>query len=290
MELVIETVSEMERIGFIGAGNMCNALVTGLISSGYPVSSICVSAPSNRNLQRFANIGCSVTNNNSDLLPENQYECKIIFLCVKPTIINSCTRENPFICYNGKKSVIIISVLAGTTLNKLREAIICNHSSEKKCECISLYRTMPNVACTVGQGVFGLCTDKSCQSIDDRVVSLLRKLGVCEMVLESQMNAITGVAGSGIAFVYTLIQSMSDGGVKMGLPRNLSTCFAVQTFLGAAVMVEKTGKHPIALRDEVCSPGGTTIHGIHEIEKGAVPAAIMNAVEAATKRAQELSG
>ncbi|RWS12279.1 pyrroline-5-carboxylate reductase 3-like protein [Dinothrombium tinctorium] len=280
---------ETRKIGFIGAGNMCHALVSGFVKkAGFKPENLFISAPSNRNLGRFAEMGCMVTNCNEDLLPGNKFSCTVIFLCVKPSVAKKCSKTNPFLVYNGNEPLIIISVLAGVTLKKLYQ-VICDRSfnEDLKMGKIYIYRIMPNTACSVGKGICGICHCLLGDTFDESVKSLLSMISYCEFVTEEQLNAIAGVGGSGIAFVYTFIQAMADGAVKMGLQRHIALNFAIQTFLGAALMAEQSSKHLIELRDEVCSPSGTTIHGIHALERNAVSSGIIDAVESATKRAEE---
>jgi pyrroline-5-carboxylate reductase len=120
------------------------------------------------------------------------------------------------------------------------------------------------------------------------VERLLETIGIAVAVLESLLDAVTGLSGSGPAYVYQVIESLSDGGVRMGLPRDIATRLAAQTVLGAAQMVLETGEHPGALKDAVTSPGGTTIAGLHALEQGGLRGCLMNAVEAATLRSQQL--
>jgi len=122
------------------------------------------------------------------------------------------------------------------------------------------------------------------------VEKLFKAVGVAYSLPEHLLDAVTGLSGSGPAFVYLMIEALSDGGVRMGLPRETATMLAAQTLLGAAKMVIETRQHPGQLKDAVTSPGGTTIAGIHELERGGLRAALMNAVEAATKRATEMGG
>ncbi|XP_060525544.1 uncharacterized protein LOC132701536 isoform X3 [Cylas formicarius] len=139
----------------------------------------------------------------------------------------------------------------------------------------------------------GVCANNSGPKASPSDISLVKKMfevsGVCQQVPESLINAIGALAGSGPAFVYLILEALADGGVKQGVPRNLAVEFAAQTVLGAAKMSLESGKHTGQLKDEVCSAGGTTIAGIHKLESGGVRGALMDAIEAATKRSQELA-
>ena len=149
---------------------------------------------------------------------------------------------------------------------------------------------MPNTPCLVGQGACGYCLGGKATAEDGQLVQqMLGAVGVAYQVEEKLLDAVTGLSGSGPAFVYVMIEALSDGGVRMGLPRHVATALAAQTVRGAAEMVLVTGEHPGVLKDRVTSPGGTTIAGLQALEAGGVRAALMAAVEAATRRAAELS-
>ncbi len=150
---------------------------------------------------------------------------------------------------------------------------------------------MPNTPCMVGAGASGYCLGSGVSNQDEQqVAGLLGAVGIACRLSESQMDAVTGLSGSGPAFVYQMIEALSDGGVRMGLGRDVATLLAAQTVLGAAKMVLETTEHPAVLKDRVASPGGTTIAGLHALEQGGLRAALINAVEAATKKSAELAG
>ncbi len=148
---------------------------------------------------------------------------------------------------------------------------------------------MPNTPCLVGQSASGYCLGPGCSASDGQLVAqLLEAVGTAHPVDEKLLDAVTGLSGSGPAFVYVIIEALSDGGVRVGLPRDVSTALAAQTVLGAAQMVLRTGQHPGVLKDQVTSPGGTTIAGLQALEEHGVRGAIIAAVEAAAKRSVEL--
>jgi pyrroline-5-carboxylate reductase len=152
-----------------------------------------------------------------------------------------------------------------------------------------LVRVMPNTPCLVGASAAGYAASPAATSADLALVGhLFNAVGKAFAVSEHLLDAVTGLSGSGPAFVYVMIEALADGGVRMGLPRDVALALAAQTVLGSAKMVLETGQHPGALKDAVASPGGTTIAGLHALERGAVRADLMNAVEAATHRAREL--
>lgn len=150
-------------------------------------------------------------------------------------------------------------------------------------------RIMPNTPMMVGQGCTAYCPGKNVTDYDISLArAILEATGMCQRVPEVQINAVTAVSGAGPSFAYLLIEALSDGGVRMGMHRDMATKFAAQTILGAATMVLETGKHTGQLKDQVCSAGGATIAGMHELERGGVRGAIMNAVEAAALKAEQL--
>jgi pyrroline-5-carboxylate reductase len=152
-----------------------------------------------------------------------------------------------------------------------------------------LVRVMPNTPCLVGASASAYCVGGAATCEDGQLVErLLSAVGLAIALPEPLLNAVTGLSGSGPAFVCLIIEALADGGVKAGLPRDVALKLAAQTVCGTARMVLETGQHPAALKDAVASPGGTTIAGLHELERGGVRGSLMNAVEAATRRSREL--
>ncbi|XP_055616902.1 uncharacterized protein LOC129762538 [Toxorhynchites rutilus septentrionalis] len=275
------------KIGFIGGGNMAYAIAAGLLSKGVvKANQVMVSATTLDNLKRKWNPldVDRLTTDNSEVIRESD----VIFLCIKPHILASCSQSlmaAKKFPYNGKK--MLVSIIAGVTLERL--------TKEFGFLDIHIVRTMPNTPMQVGAG----CTI-FCPNFDDRKISeiswnlyehikfMLNQLGLAYEVKEEQINGITGLTGCGPAFVYEVIEALADGGVKQGIAREMAIKMAAQTVLGAAKTVLETGKHPAVLKDEVCSPGGATIYGVHELEKGAMRATLMNAIEKSAARAKEL--
>jgi pyrroline-5-carboxylate reductase len=175
---------------------------------------------------------------------------------------------------------LIVSIAAGVTLGQL--ALTLGHDRR-------LIRVMPNTPCLIGASASGYAPGEMATPEDVALVErLLNVVGIAFRLPERLIDAVTGLSGSGPAFVYTVIEALSDGGVRVGLPRDVATALAAQTVLGSARMVLETGLHPGVLKDQVTSPGGTTIAGIHALERGGLRAALIDAVEAATKRSVEL--
>ncbi|KAM6375008.1 pyrroline-5-carboxylate reductase 3 isoform 2-T2 [Alca torda] len=151
-------------------------------------------------------------------------------------------------------------------------------------------RLMPNLPCVVQAGAMVFARGSGAGDGEAALLkSLLSSCGLCEEVPESYINIHTGLSGSGVAYVYLFAEALAEGAVKMGMPGGLASRIAAQTLLGAAKMMLETGEHPAKLRGDVCTPGGTTIHALHQLEKGALRATVMNAVEAATNRACDVA-
>ena len=178
------------------------------------------------------------------------------------------------------KQHLLISIAAGVTLAKLEAALPAG---------ARVIRVMPNTPALVGESASAFALGKAATAADGELAKkLLSAVGVAFQVKESLLDAVTGLSGSGPAYVYLFIDALSDGGVASGLPRDIATKLAAQTVFGAAKMVLETGQHPGVLKDQVTSPGGTTIKGLHELEKGKLRAAVMSAVRAATEKSKKL--
>src|SRR5262249_28851546 len=175
---------------------------------------------------------------------------------------------------------LIVSIAAGIPLRQPGEGL----GPDRR-----LVRVMPNTPCLLGASASGFSPSETATPDDIALVQrLLDAVGKAFQLPENLLDAVTGLSGSGPAFVYVMIEALSDGGVRVGLPRDVATALAAQTVVGAARMVLETGTHPGALKDMVASPGGTTIAGLHALERGGVRGALIDAVEAATRRATEL--
>ncbi|MCE9528614.1 MAG: pyrroline-5-carboxylate reductase [Planctomycetales bacterium] len=200
----------------------------------------------------------------------------VIILAVKPQSMPAVMAE-----LAGKiaKGTLVVSIAAGVTLAKLTAGLKTDR----------VIRVMPNTPALVGKGASAYALGSGATPEDSKqVASLLEAVGIARQVDEKLLDAVTGLSGSGPAFVYTIIEALSDGGVRVGLPRELALALAAQTVLGSAQMVLSTSEHPAVLKDRVASPGGTTIAGMKSLEEHGLRAALIAAVEAATKRSQEL--
>lgn len=206
--------------------------------------------------------------------------CDVVLLCTKPQDVGRALRELGEAA--GEEGLLVISIAAGITLKALEEGAPEN---------FRMIRAMPNTPALVGEGAAAFCVGARATREDAECAAmLLGQVGMAMEVPEKSLNAVTGLSGSGPAYVYMIIEAMADGGVRCGLPREQALQLATQTVLGAARMVKETGEHPARLKDMVTSPGGTTIAGLAALEERGVRSALIEAVTAATQRAQELAG
>jgi pyrroline-5-carboxylate reductase len=259
----------------IGAGQMATALGQGFVKAGLVAAENLLAAdPDATALERFAQAtGGRTLKDNAQVAQQ----ADVVFLAVKPQQIAAVLAE---LCGKIGDQKLVVSIAAGVRLAALAEGL----GGE-----VRLVRVMPNTPCLVGQGACGFCLGGKATAEDGRLVEqLLAAVGVAYQLDEKLLDAVTGLSGSGPAFVYVIIEALSDGGVRMGLPRNVATALAAQTVRGAAEMVSATGEHTGVLKDRVASPGGTTIAGLQVLESGGLRAALMAAVEAATRRSIEL--
>jgi pyrroline-5-carboxylate reductase len=262
-------------IGFLGAGKMATALARGFVRAEIVTPKYIVagdlSAAARAAFARAT--GAKTTAANSDVLKF----ARVLILAVKPDQVAGVLAEQRQRFTSGH---LLVSIAAGITLAKMESALPAG---------TRVIRVMPNTPALVGEAAAAFALGKSATAADgDLALKLLSAVGIAFPVKEPQLDAVTGLSGSGPAYVYQFIEAMSDGGVAAGLPRDVATRLAAQTVLGAAKMVLETGQHPGALKDQVTSPGGTTIEGLHELEKGQLRATVMSAVRAATEKSKKL--
>lgn len=270
-----------EKVGFIGGGNMAYAIGSGLISRGIvKAGQVLAAGPHLENLQKWREIGAATVDENAIVVEKSD----IIFICVKPHILEHCAASLRQVhCSNSKdKDKLFVSVLAGVNLKTLEKSFDFIQN-------LKMIRTMPNTSMQVAEGctVYSPGTNVTQHDLE-KIHLMLNTLGIAQQIPERMIDPVTGLAGCGPAYCYTIIEALADGAVKNGVPRQMAIQFAAQTLLGSAKTVLLTGKHPAALRDEVCSPGGSTICGLYELEKGNLRATLMNAVEKASQRSAEL--
>jgi len=270
---------EKLRIGIIGGGQMGTALAGGLVRAGVATAdSIVVSDVAQAARDRLgAELGVTTTDDNGRAMDG----ADVAIIALKPQVIGAAL---PPLAARLGLGQTVLSIAAGVTTARLEELLAAAGS-------VHVVRAMPNTAALIGAGMAAICPGRHATEEDmARAERILSAVGRVVRVEERQMDAVTGLSGSGPGYVYTVIEALADGGVKMGLPKPLALVLAAQTTLGAARMVLETGEHPAVLRDRVTSPGGTTIAGLHAAEAAGIRNALMAAVEAATHRSKELGG
>ncbi|MEK6606949.1 MAG: pyrroline-5-carboxylate reductase [Myxococcota bacterium] len=265
-----------KTIGFVGAGAMGEALIKGLCESARVVEARRVIASDPRAAQTEAlarRYGIRTTADNREVARESD----VVVLAVKPQTMADALAG---IAGHLREGALVISIAAGVPIAAI-EAKLGRGAR--------VVRVMPNTPALVGAGATGLAAGTSATEDD---VALARRIfdavGMTVVLEETALDAVTGLSGSGPAYVFLIIEALSDAGVKVGLARQDAQALAAQTVLGAAKLLIDTGEHPGRLKDMVCSPGGTAIAGLHTLEAGGLRTTLMNAVEAATRRSREL--
>ena len=268
-------MNQPPRIGFLGAGKMATALARGWIQAGLArPDQVLASDPIEATRAAFTReTGGRAVADNRQVIDGSD----VLILAVKPQNMAALLAEmQPLLVARH----LIVSIAAGISLSQF---------TAKLGPTIRLVRVMPNAPCQVGASASAYAAGPGATTDDVRLVDrLLNSVGRAMAVPEKLLDAVTGLSGSGPAFVFVMIEALSDGGVRMGLPRDVATLLAAQTVFGAAKMLLDTGLHPGALKDMIASPGGTTIAGLHEIERGGLRGILMDAVEAAALRSEEL--
>lgn len=267
-----------QRIGFIGGGNMATALIGGLLQSGAaPAHNIICSevrAAAQHDLQeRFA---ITVTGDNLEVAGR----ADIVVYAVKPQILPEVLRQTAEVADETK---LFISIAAGVPLAALADGL---GGSGKK---LRLIRVMPNICALVGESATAIAAGTGTRPGDTELAkAIFDAVGTSVVIGEHLLDAFTGLCGSGPAYVFLIIEALADAGVRMGLGRQEALLLAGQTLFGAAKMFLHGQEHPAQLKDRVCSPGGTSIAGVHALEQGALRATLMKAVAVATERSREL--
>jgi pyrroline-5-carboxylate reductase len=262
------------RIGFLGAGRMATALARGWLTAGLVrPEDLRASDPVPAARQAFeAATDCRAGTDNPAVVAASD----LLVLAVKPqSMAGLLTEVRPLL-----RSPLVVSIAAGISLSQLHKGLG---------ESCRLVRVMPNTPCLVGASASAYSPSVTATADDAALVDrLMNAVGKAYWVPEGLLDAVTGLSGSGPAYVYVIIEALADGGVRAGLPRDVAQALAAQTVLGSAKMVLETGTHPAALKDMVASPGGTTIVGLQALERGGLRAALIDAVESAARRATEL--
>lgn len=258
----------------VGVGNMGSSLIKGLLhKSLVDFAKIKIFDPSDEKTALFA------SEKRVDILKDlsGKRDEVIVVLCIKPQDLKTVAAD---LKKNLNKNALLVSILAGITISDISETFDFSGA---------VVRAMPNIAGMVGQAATAMCgsdgIDAAHASLAERV---FQSIGEAYWTKEMNLDAVTGLSGSGPAYVYMVIEALTDGGVKMGLPRPLALSLATQTVLGSAALVKETGLHPAVLRDQVTTPGGTTINAIHELEAHGLRAMLMSAVATATKQSARL--
>ena len=266
---------EGKTLGFVGAGAMGEALIKGIVEAGLvsPASVHAFDPRAERMAELSQRYGIRWAKSNTEVVRE----ADVVILAVKPQIMGAVLDElRPAL---GRRA-LLISIAAGVSTARLRETL----GAEAR-----LIRVMPNTPALVLEGVTAIAKGQGLEPGDlETAEELFRAVGKVVVLDEESMDAVTGLSGSGPAYVAIVIESLADGGVKMGLDRATAMILATQTVLGAARLLSETGMHPGALKDMVSSPGGTTIAGIAGLEEGGLRTTLITAVERATLRSREL--
>jgi pyrroline-5-carboxylate reductase len=262
-------------IAFLGAGNMAEALVKGLLRAhvASPSEIICTDRRTERGPELTHKYGIRFQKDNLAAVRE----AGIVVLSVKPQAMNKLLEE---IKPGLDQSKLVISIAAGVPIEAIERKV--GHG-------IRIIRTMPNTPALVGAGATALSAGEHATEADlAQARALFEAVGLAVVVDEPLLDAVTGLSGSGPAYIFLIIEALSDGGVKAGLARDQAQELAAQTVLGSAKLLIETGEHPGRLKDQVTSPGGTAIAGLHTLEAGGLRTTLMDAVEAATFRSREL--
>jgi len=263
------------RVGFIGAGNMAEALMKGIISAGLATKEEVTAGEVLKERREYIAraLNVKVTSDNVEVARS----AHILLLAIKPQQMATVLEElKPYL----SPEHLIISIAAGIKISFIESRLNAG---------VRVVRVMPNQPCLVGASASAFALGKHAKPEDrDFVLRVLQSVGIALPVDEKLLDAVTGLSGSGPAFVYVVIEALADGGVLSGLPRDVALKLAAQTVLGAAKTVLETGIHPASGKDMVASPAGTTIEGLRVLEEAGVRGAFIDAVEAAAKRSTEL--
>lgn len=264
-----------EKIGFIGGGKMGDALCKGIINAGLSNAGNIMVSDVSEERRKLINrdTGIITTQSNQEVVSF----ADVIILAIKPQIMNEALNQ---LKDDVTQRHLVVSIAAGIPIRFIESRLRTG---------ARIVRVMPNTPCLVGASASAFAVGTCATGADrETVFTIFNAVGKAFGVDEKYLDAVTGLSGSGPAYVAMFIEALSDGGVKMGLARDVATALAAQTALGTAKMVLETGLHPAQLKDAVTSPGGTTIEGISRLEDGGFRAAVINAVEAASLKAKKL--
>jgi len=265
-----------KRAAFLGAGKMGGILLRAMLEKGLlsPANTTATVQHEEKARELSQKFGVSVSTANLAAVKG----ADIIFVCMKPQVVADVMQQ---IRPNLNSNQIVISVAASVSTRQIEEAV--KHE-------IPVIRAMPNTPCVLGVGMTALCKGKYATAQHLETASaLFSAVGRTVVVDEKHMDAVTGLSASGPAYIYIILESLAEAGVKVGLPRDIATLLAAQTALGASTVVLETGDHPALLKDAVTTPAGCTIDGILELEEGKLRVTLIKAVVKATQRAKELA-
>ena len=267
----------MLKLGFIGAGNMGSAIMRGLISAQYlTADDMAICDLNTRRLEELSDEYPGLTCTESDV--ELADMCDMIVLAVKPHFMAEVIEH----IRDGINGKAVISIAAGWTVEQLMNAL---EGSGATC-----LRVMPNTPAMVGEGMTAICEDTTFSEEDlEFAKGIFDSVGRTVVLPERLFDGVIAISGSSPAYVYMMIEAMADAGVKEGLYRNTAYELAAQAVLGSALMVLQSGTHPAALKDAVCSPGGTTIEAVEELERKGFRAAIMDAMKVCAEKSRDMS-
>jgi pyrroline-5-carboxylate reductase len=272
---LVVSILAAHSIGFIGAGNMAEAMIGGLVRGNHvPASKIAASDPRKERLEELRQqFGIDVTTNNREIVQRSG----LVVLSVKPQIMDKVLRE---VGEHMKPDTLVVSIAAGVDTATIEEAVA---------DGVRVVRAMPNTPALVGAGATAIAAGKHASETDLATAkALFDAVGITVELDESHLDAVTGLSGSGPAYIFLILEALADAGVKVGLSRRAAQRLAAQTVMGSAKMLLETDEHPGKLKDMVTSPGGTAIAGLHTLEEGGLRTTLINAVETATKRSREL--
>ena len=272
----------MKKAAFIGVGNMGGALARAACRAIGPEQVVVANRTLAKAEALAAELGCAVAKSNADAVQEAEF----VFLGVKPHMMRSLLSTlAPVLadCYAAGEARTLVSMAAGVRIGDMRPHLKMAGYD------VPVVRIMPNTCVAVGKGVTAVCAEEWVdEAVWSEVEKILSAAGKVDRVPEELFDQFSALAGCGPAFVYPYIEALADGAVSTGLPRKQAVEYAARTVLGAAALVLESGRHPGQLKDEVCSPGGSTIAGVAELERGGLRAAAINAVRSAWKRNTEL--
>lgn len=266
----------IRKLGIIGAGVMGKALIQGLTQKGVvPLQQVWATARTEASCEKVREeLGIQAFTNYKPLLEDTD----VILLCVKPKGIRQALERLK--TYGLPSNTLIISIVAGATLEQIEGSLNTENP---------VIRAMTNTPCLVGQGMTAICAGEHANEVHLKLAhTVFKAVGECMELDEAHFDAVTSLSGSGPAYMYLMMEALADGGVRVGLPRNAALKIVSQTVLGAATMVQQSGRHPASLRDDVTTPAGCTIGALLVMEDGKIRSVLARAVEEATRIAGEL--